>query len=228
MLPRNDNGRSGSVTLIHIGDLHGHLVPRPDALGDARRRVGGLAQLATVVGRIRAANPDRTLLVNVGDAVQGSAEALFTSGQAVVDALAPLGIDAYVPGNWDYVYGIDHFVESFAGFNGRRPTVPWPSIASNLYYATPDAGMRSPYVDVTGERVLPPFLVRDVGGVRVAQIGDALGFPHHTLGPLSLPLTIFATVGVINAINLIDGVDGLAGTLVLCALAMFCCAASCA
>lgn len=64
-----------------------------------------------------------------------------------------------------------------------------------------------------------------VGGVRVAQIGDALGLPHHTLGPLSLPLTVFATVGVINAINLIDGVDGLAGTLVLCALAMFCCAA---
>src|ERR1044072_440513 len=52
-----------------------------------------------------------------------------------------------------------------------------------------------------------------VGGVRVEKIGDALGFPHHTLGPLSLPLTIVATVGVINAINLIDGVDGLAGTL---------------
>lgn len=64
-----------------------------------------------------------------------------------------------------------------------------------------------------------------VGGVRVEQIGDALGFPGRTLGPLSLPLTIVATVGVINAINLIDGVDGLAGTLVLCALAMFCCAA---
>lgn len=64
-----------------------------------------------------------------------------------------------------------------------------------------------------------------VGGVRVEQIGDALGFPHRTLGPLSLPLTVFATVGLINAINLIDGVDGLAGTLVLCALAMLCCAA---
>lgn len=64
-----------------------------------------------------------------------------------------------------------------------------------------------------------------VGGVRVEQIGDALGFAHHQLGPLSLPLTVFATIGVINAINLIDGVDGLAGTLVLCALAMFCCAA---
>lgn len=64
-----------------------------------------------------------------------------------------------------------------------------------------------------------------VGGVRVEQIGDALGFEHHELGRLSLPLTVFATVGVINAINLIDGVDGLAGTLAMCALAMFCCAA---
>lgn len=74
-------------------------------------------------------------------------------------------------------------------------------------------------------QVAAAMILYYVGGVRVEQIGDALGMPGHTLGPLSLPLTIFATVGVINAINLIDGVDGLAGTLVLCALAMFCCAA---
>jgi sulfur-oxidizing protein SoxB len=162
---------TGTVTLIHIGDLHGHLVPRPDALGSAGHRVGGIAQLATVVRGIRQANPNRTLLVNVGDAVQGSAEALFTRGQAVLDVLAPLGIDAYIPGNWDYVYGIDHFVATFAGFAGRKPLVPWATLASNLYYATPDAGMKSPYVDVTGERVLPPFLVREIGGVRVGIIG---------------------------------------------------------
>jgi sulfur-oxidizing protein SoxB len=162
---------TGTVTLIHIGDLHGHLVPRADALRSGDRKVGGVAHLATVVERIRRARGDRALLVNVGDAVQGSAEALFTRGQAVIDALAPLRIDAYVPGNWDYVYGIDHFVASFAGFAGRRPLAPWPTIASNLYYATPDAGMRSPYVDVTGERVLPPLLVREVDGVRVGIVG---------------------------------------------------------
>ena len=162
---------TGTVTLIHIGDLHGHLVSRPDALGPAGGRVGGVARLATVVHGIRRANPNRTLLVNVGDAVQGSAEALFTRGQAVIDVLAPLGIDVHVPGNWDYVYGIDHFVATFAGFGGRKPLAPWVTLASNLYYATPDAGMKSPYVDVTGERVLPPFLVRDIGGVRVGIIG---------------------------------------------------------
>jgi len=161
----------GDVTLIHIGDIHGHLVPRPDATVASKRTVGGLARMATVIDRIRREHAGRALLVNVGDAVQGSAEALFTRGQAVVDLLTLLRVDAYVPGNWDYVYGIDRFVETFVGARDAKPLAPWPTIASNLYYATPDAGMRSPYVDVTGERVLPPFIVRDVGGVRVGIIG---------------------------------------------------------
>lgn len=63
------------------------------------------------------------------------------------------------------------------------------------------------------------------GGVRVEQLGGVFGFPELTLGPLSLPLTVIATVGLINAINLVDGVDGLAGTLVLAALLMLTAAA---
>lgn len=63
------------------------------------------------------------------------------------------------------------------------------------------------------------------GGVRVEQLGGVFGFPDLTLGPLSLPLTVIATVGLINAINLIDGVDGLAGSLVLSALLMLSAAA---
>ncbi len=35
------------------------------------------------------------------------------------------------------------------------------------------------------------------------------------LGILSVPLTVFATVGVINAVNMSDGIDGLAGSLCL-------------
>jgi len=161
----------GIVTLIHIGDIHGHLVPRPDALGAPGATVGGLARMATIVERIRRERSGRALVVNVGDAVQGSAEALYTRGQAVVDLLALLRVDAYVPGNWDYVYGIDRFVETFVGARDAKPLAPWPTVASNLYYATPDAGMRSPYIDVTGERVLPPFVVRNVGGIRVGIIG---------------------------------------------------------
>src|SRR5690606_12790209 len=50
-------------------------------------------------------------------------------------------------------------------------------------------------------------------------------FPELTLGALSAPLTVVATVGLINAINLVDGVDGLAGSLVLAAFLMLSAAA---
>src|SRR5690606_23381384 len=49
-------------------------------------------------------------------------------------------------------------------------------------------------------------------GVRVANLGGVFGMGD--LGWISVPFTIFATVGIINAINMVDGADGLAGSLV--------------
>jgi UDP-GlcNAc:undecaprenyl-phosphate GlcNAc-1-phosphate transferase len=63
------------------------------------------------------------------------------------------------------------------------------------------------------------------GGVRVEWIGNALGFAGHSLGALSLPFTVLATVGITNAVNWADGVDGLAGSLCLAALTMLTAAA---
>ena len=62
------------------------------------------------------------------------------------------------------------------------------------------------------------------GGVRVEQLGPLFGLGQTSLGFLSVPFTVFATVGIINAMNMIDGADGLAGMLGLAALAMLCAA----
>ncbi|MCB1864049.1 MAG: undecaprenyl/decaprenyl-phosphate alpha-N-acetylglucosaminyl 1-phosphate transferase [Chromatiales bacterium] len=62
-------------------------------------------------------------------------------------------------------------------------------------------------------------LVMTLGaGVTLANLGH-LGAPDEImwLGGWSVPLTVFATVGVINALNMSDGMDGLAGTLTLVA-----------
>ena len=59
-----------------------------------------------------------------------------------------------------------------------------------------------------------------VGDVRVEQLGRAFGLDDLSLGALSAPFTVFATVGLINAINMIDGADGIAGTLVAAAMLM--------
>ena len=63
------------------------------------------------------------------------------------------------------------------------------------------------------------------GGVRIEHIGQVFGMESTGLGVLSVPFTVFATVGVINALNMIDGVDGLAGGISLAALTMLAAAA---
>ena len=59
-----------------------------------------------------------------------------------------------------------------------------------------------------------------IGDVKVEQIGPVFGLGELALGWLSIPFTVLATVGLINALNMCDGLDGLAGALALCALVM--------
>ena len=94
------------VTLIEMGDLHGTLVPHAAVLKDpdgSERQVpsaGGLARLKTVIDYIRADNPEAVLL-SAGDLTHGSAETLFTVGDAMMKPINAFGIDVFTPGNWD-------------------------------------------------------------------------------------------------------------------------------
>lgn len=59
-----------------------------------------------------------------------------------------------------------------------------------------------------------------IDGIRVEQLGPALGLGDGSLGVLSVPITVLATVGLVNAVNMVDGIDGAAGCLVATALAL--------
>jgi 2',3'-cyclic-nucleotide 2'-phosphodiesterase (5'-nucleotidase family) len=117
-----------TVTLIEMGDLHGTLVPHAAVLtdGDGNERhvasAGGLARLKTVVDDIRADNPEAVLL-SAGDLTHGSAETLFTVGDAMMVPMNAFGIDVYTPGNWDFGYGAAVFRNRFTTF-GPKPTIP--------------------------------------------------------------------------------------------------------
>jgi len=153
------------IKLIHIGDIHGHLIPRPNVRSDGDGRMeGGLARMYTVIKKIR--NKD-SLLINTGDTVQGSAEALYTRGLALVDVVNMFKIDAFAPGNWEFVYGTERFRELFSGVNGAAPIAPWNAISTNLFYTDeiPE------YAGMKGQRVLPPYLIKEINGVKVGILG---------------------------------------------------------
>ena len=74
-------------------------------------------------------------------------------------------------------------------------------------------------------QIIAALVMVYMGGVQVQYLGPVFGLSDAALGALSVPFTVFATVGLINAINMIDGADGLAGLLVAAALAMLLAAA---
>jgi UDP-GlcNAc:undecaprenyl-phosphate/decaprenyl-phosphate GlcNAc-1-phosphate transferase len=63
------------------------------------------------------------------------------------------------------------------------------------------------------------------GGIKLTQFGNLFFCKKLNLNMASLPVTVIAGLGIINAINMIDGIDGLAGTVVLSELLLLgCCA----
>jgi len=123
-------------------------------------KVGGFAHMATLVKNLRASRPNRTLLLDGGDTWQGSATALWTNGQDMVDACKLLGVDI-MTGHWEFTYGAKRVKEVVdKDFKGNIEF-----LAQNVY----DTSFGE-------ERVFKPYTLRNVNGVQVAVIGQA--FPY--------------------------------------------------
>ena len=121
-------------------------------------KVGGFAHLATLVKQLKAGRPG-ALLLDGGDTWQGSATALWTRGQDMVDACKLLGVDI-MTGHWDFTLGaerVQQIVEN--DFKGRIDFV-----AQNVRTAD------------FGDPVFPPYVIKPMNGVPVAIVGQA--FPY--------------------------------------------------
>jgi 2',3'-cyclic-nucleotide 2'-phosphodiesterase (5'-nucleotidase family) len=160
------------ATLIMMGDLHGTLVPHaaiitdPDGNEREVASAGGLVRLKTVVDGIRADNPHAVLL-SAGDLTHGSAETLFTVGDAMMVAMNAFDIDVFTPGNWDFGYGPAVFRNRFAS-KPPFPTIP-PNIRVMARYVgcddVPEAYDCTEYDSATPPPAGPPPLTPKGDGV---------------------------------------------------------------
>jgi len=121
-------------------------------------KVGGFAHLATLIRQVRASRPN-ALLLDGGDTWQGSATALWTNGQDMVDACKLLRVDM-MSAHWEFTLGAKRVLEIVENdFRGRTAF-----LAQNI--KTTDFG----------DPVFEPYAMRQVNGVPVAVIGQA--FPY--------------------------------------------------
>jgi len=64
-------------------------------------------------------------------------------------------------------------------------------------------------------QVIAALLMTSWGENFLVNLGDLFGTNPINTRHWAIPLTVFATLAVVNAINMLDGLDGLAGSLVL-------------
>jgi sulfur-oxidizing protein SoxB len=169
---------TGDAFLKHYGLKRGtaeaYALTYVDFAELARRfgRMGGYAHIATLVKRVRAERPGKTLLLDGGDTLQGSATSLWTNGEDMVRAINQLGVDVFTA-HWEFTYGIARVREIF-GDKDRRGTFKGEFVAQNV-------------ADITwglpGDPIFRPYAIRELGGVRLGVIGQV--FPYT---PISHPL----------------------------------------
>jgi len=130
-----------SFTIIHTNDTH--------CFYDGDGGVG----FTTVSALREDYSKDRTVFtVDAGDFIQGNSYGTMTDGEGSVAVMNTVGYDLAVPGNHEFDYGFDIFME-------RMSQLDFPVICANLVYKD------------SGENIFDEYLVLEKGGARVGFFG---------------------------------------------------------
>ncbi len=144
-------------TLLHLTDTHGQLESHLEYMPGEEpilQEFGGFARLKCAIETQRATSRGPAFLVDGGDLVQGSGPAAWSQGEVMIGPSNVLELDAFVPGNWEPVYGPARF-EQLMGRLRTRVT------AYNFHHK---AG---------GEQIFEPAVTVVRDGVKVAFVGVA-------------------------------------------------------
>ena len=117
-------------------------------------KLGGMANVAAVIERLRAEKPGRTLLLDAGDTWHGAGLSVFDKGVSMVKIMNTIGYDAMAPGNWEFIYDKEHLLDLV-------DLAEFPVVAYNV---------TDPEWD---DPAFTQYVLRQVGGLKVAVIGIA-------------------------------------------------------
>ncbi|MFJ7728268.1 bifunctional 2',3'-cyclic-nucleotide 2'-phosphodiesterase/3'-nucleotidase [Neobacillus sp. NPDC097160] len=153
------------VQLLGINDLHGQLDYSAKV---SNRDVGGIEYLAAYLKQREATNPSNTLMVQAGDLVGASRPvSALLQDEPTIRFMNEIGMDVGTIGNHEFdegvaemkrlIYGGAHpkTVDKYGEFEGAA----FPYVVANVED------------EKTGELILPPYVVKEVDGVKIGFIG---------------------------------------------------------
>ncbi|WP_223701402.1 DUF6359 domain-containing protein [Sutcliffiella deserti] len=154
-----------SVQLLGLNDLHGKIDQTYDLSRDfGIAAAGRMDYVATYLKDRRLANPN-TLIVHAGDMIGGSSPvAALLQDEPVVEIMNEIGFDIGTVGNHEFDEGTAEFLRMVNGGDHPNGTenyqgMNFPNVCANCVYKE------------SGETILPPFEILEVGGEEIGFIG---------------------------------------------------------
>lgn len=138
------------VTILYTNDFHSAIDPIPAYWLSGSPRLGGAAQLSTLVNQIRG-REKTVFLFDSGDMFTGMLSFL-TKGEALMELMTTMRYDALGIGNHEFDYGADNFERLIY-------RVPFPVLGANIFYKG------------SAHRYSRPYVVLERNGVRLGVVG---------------------------------------------------------
>ena len=143
-----------NLHILHINDFHGAIEPFHSPFVSEDSKVGGIANMKSVIDTERARDFDGTMLLNAGDIAEGSMVSYVSKGRVIGDAFNDFKFDAITPGNHDFSWGKD-------GFNYMVQDIETPIVGANIVNTATGKVMEG----------LEPYTIIEKKGVKIGIIG---------------------------------------------------------
>ena len=191
------------VKLIAFNDFHGNLdAPkaviraRADASSTTKTGVdvpaGGIARFATLVARLRAANPNNAV-VSAGDMVGASplVSALFLD-EPTIEAMNRIGVDFSSVGNHEFDRGVDELRRKQFGGCERYVASLAPCQAGHRFEGSKFQYLAANVIDrATRQPIFPAYAVKVFDGIKVGFIGLTLRGTDQLVDPTGIRSVVF-------------------------------------
>lgn len=162
------------LTVLHMNDLHGHILSNIEKNLSADTPVSGAAYFAGMIQEERSANPEGVLLLSAGDMFQGTPVSNVFHGEPVIHLMNHLHFDATAIGNHEFDWGLE-------ALDRLRSLAQFPFLAANIS-------------DASGKGLpgTKPYALLTRKDLRIAVIGVTTTETPYSTKPVNVAGLIFS------------------------------------